>query len=304
MSPRAASTLLPGPVGLWTAALDTFDVPAVRDQVAALDEQGWDALWFGEAYGREAFTAAALYLGASRRMAVATGIASIYVRDAVAANAAGRLLEAMHSGRFVLGLGVSHAPLVERMRGHAYGKPVAAMREYLEALDRATSLAAGAEVAPPRVVAALGPRMLELSRQHADGAHPYLVTPAHTAQAREVLGEGPLLAVEEAVVLSDDPDVVRERAHWHLEIYTGLPNYRNSWLRQGFDETEFVRGGSDRLKSALVVGGDEQAVLDRAREHLDAGADHVCLQLLGPDALTAPVDDWARLAPAVASLRG
>ena len=295
--------LLPGPVGIWTAVLDALEVPAAQEQVAALDEQGWDALWFAEAYGREAFTAAALYLGASRRMAVATGIASIYGRDATAANGAARLLEAMHPGRFVMGLGVSHAPLVERVRGHAYGKPVAAMTEYLDALDGATYFAAGGATPPPRVLAALGPKMLELSRDRAQGAHPYLVTPEHTAQARAVLGDGPLLAVEQAVVLSDDPDVVRERAHWHLSIYTGLPNYRNSWLRQGFTEDDVVKGGSDRLKAALVAGGDEQAVLDRVQQHLDAGADHVCLQVLGPDALTAPVQEWARLATATATLR-
>ena len=295
-------TLLPGPVGVWTAALDALEPAAARDQVAALDEQGWDALWFGEAYGREAFTAAGAYLGASRRLAVATGIASIYARDAVAANAAARLLHALHPGRFVLGLGVSHAPLVERMRGHAYGRPLAAMREYLDAMDAAPCFAAGSDAAPPRVLAALGPAMLALSRDRAQGAHPYLVTPEHTAAAREVLGEGPLLAVEQSVVLSADPDVVRERAHWHLEIYTGLPNYRNSWLRQGFTVDDFPRGGSDRLKSALVVGG-EQAIADRVREHLDAGADHVCLQVLGADATTVPADDWARLAPVAASLR-
>ena len=295
-------SLLPGPVGLWTAALDALEPAAARDQVADLDEQGWDALWFGEAYGREALTAAALYLGASRRLAVATGIASIYARDAVATNAAGRLLEALHPGRFVLGLGVSHAPLVERMRGHAYGRPLTAMRDYLDAMDAAPCLAAGSDAAAPRVLAALGPAMLALARDRAQGAHPYLVTPEHTAAAREVLGQGPLLAVEQSVVLSDDPDVVRERAHWHLEIYTGLPNYRNSWLRQGFREQDFVRGGSDRLKQALVVGGEE-AIVDRVRAHLDAGADHVCLQVLAADVATVPADDWARLAPVVASLR-
>jgi probable F420-dependent oxidoreductase len=297
------TTLLPGPVGIWTGALDALEVPAAREQVAALDEQGWDALWFGEAYGREAFTAAQLYLGASSRLAVATGIAGIYGRDAVAANAAARTLEAAHPGRFVLGLGVSHAPLVERMRGHAYGQPLAAMREYLDALDAAPYLTAGGATPPPRVLAALGPRMLELARDRAQGAHPYLVTPEHTAGAREVLGDGPLLAVEQAVVLSDDPEVVRRRAHWHLGIYTGLRNYRNSWLRQGFAEEDLVRGGSDRLKAGLVVGGDEQAVLDRVRAHLDAGADHVCLQLLGDDPFSVPAADWARLAPAAGELR-
>jgi probable F420-dependent oxidoreductase len=134
------------------------------------------------------------------------------------------------------------------------------------------------------------------------GRPPYLTTPEHTASARAVLGDGPLLAVEQSVVLSDDPDVVRERAHWHLEIYTGLPNYRNSWLREGFVVEDLVRGGSDRSSRALVVGG-EQAILDRVREHLDAGADHVCLQVLGADATDVPADDWARLAPVVASLR-
>ena len=296
-------SLLPGPVGIWTGALDALEVPAARDQVAALDAQGWDALWFGEAYGREAFTAAALYLGATRRMAIATGIASIYGRDAMAANAAARLLEDQYPGRFVLGLGVSHAPLVERLRGHSYGRPLAAMRDYLDALDAARYLAAGGQVAPPRVLAALGPKMLELARDRAAGAHPYLVTPEHTAVARQTLGAGPLLAVEQAVVLSDDLDVVRRRAHAHLEIYTGLPNYRASWQRQGFAEDDAVRGGSDRLKAALVVGGDEQAVLDRVQAHLDAGADHVCLQVLGDDPFTAPVADWARLAPAMAAVR-
>jgi len=296
-------SLLPGPVGLWTTALDAVEPAAVPDVVGAMEEQGWDALWFGEAYGREAFTAAHLYLSASRRMAVATGIASIYGRDAVAASSAGRLLADLFPGRFLLGLGVSHAPLVERMRGHSYGKPLQAMREYLDAMDAAPWFAAGGQAPPPRVLAALGPKMLELARDGAAGAHPYLTTPEHTAQARAVLGEGPLLAVEQAVVLSDDVDVVRARAHWHLEIYTGLPNYRNSWFRQGFEEQDAVRGGSDRLKDALVVGGEE-AILERVQAHLDAGADHVCLQVLGPDAFTPPAADWARLAPVVKGLRG
>jgi len=284
-----------GRVGLWTGALDALEVPAARDQVAALDAQGWGALWFGEAYGREAFTAAQLYLGASERLVVATGIASIYGRDAVAANGAARTLEAAFPGRFVLGLGVSHAPLVERMRGHAYGRPVAAMRDYLDALDAAPYAAAGDTPAPPRVLAALGPRMLELARERAQGAHPYLVTPEHTAQARAALGPDALLAVEQAVVLADDVDEWRRRAHWHLEIYTGLPNYRASWRRQGFHDDDAVRGGSERLKQAMVVRGPD-AIRDRVRAHLDAGASHVCLQVLGADPFDVPAADWAALA--------
>ncbi len=286
-----------GAVGIWTAALDALDVPAARDAVAALDAQGWGALWFGEAYGREAFTAAQTYLAASSRITVATGIASIYGRDAVAANAAARTVEAAFPGRFVLGLGVSHAPLVERMRGHSYDRPLAAMGEYLDAMDAAPYAAAGSG-APPRLLAALGPRMLALSRDRAQGAHPYLVTPGHTARAREVLGQGPVLAVEQAVVVGDDVEQWRQRAHWHLEIYTGLPNYRASWARQGFGEADWVRGGSDRLKDAMVVRG-LPAIRRRVQEHLDAGASHVCLQVLGGDPLDVPAEDWARLAPAV-----
>jgi probable F420-dependent oxidoreductase len=293
--------LLPGPVGLWTAALEVVDVGAARDLVAELDEQGWDALWFGEAYGREAFTAAQLYLSASRRMAVATGIANIYGRDAVTAGSAARTLRAAYGGRFVLGLGVSHGPIVERLRRHTYGKPLQAMREYLDALDAAGYLGVDGDL-PPRVLAAIGPKMLELARDRADGAHPYHVTPEWTARAREVLGVGPLLAVEQAVVLDDDPQVVRERAHWFLEIYTGLPNYRAGWVRQGFADEDMVRGGSDRLKAAMVVGG-EAAIANRVREHLDAGADHVCLQVLGTSFLDVPRADWARLSPVVADLR-
>ena len=284
-----------GRVGIWTAALDALEVPAARDAVAALDAQGWGALWTGEAYGREAFTAASLYLSASERLVVGTGIASIYGRDAVSASSAARTLGAAFPGRFVLGLGVSHAPLVERMRGHQYGRPLAAMREYLDALDAAPYAAAGGQEPPPRVLAALGPKMLELARDRAQGAHPYLVTPEHTAGAREVLGQGPLLVVEQAVVLGDDEDEWRRRAHAHLEIYTGLPNYRASWVRQGFDEGDFPRGGSERLKAAMVTRGRDAAV-ERVQQHLAAGASHVCVQVLGADVFTAPQDDWAALA--------
>ncbi|MCW2499423.1 MAG: hypothetical protein JWN87_1099 [Frankiales bacterium] len=267
---------------------------AAREQVAALDEQGWGTLWFGEAYGREALTAAQIYLGASTRMAIATGIASIYGRDAVAMSAAARTLAT--TGRFLLGLGVSHAPLVERMRGHAYGRPLEAMREYLDAMDAAPYAVSGDEPPAPRVLAALGPKMLELARDRAQGAHPYLVTPEHTARARALLGPDAVLAVEQAVVLGTDAEQWRRRAHWHLEIYTGLPNYRNSWLRLGYTEDDFGRGGSDRLKDALVTRGPE-AARRRVQEHLDAGASHVCVQVLGPDVFTAPVEDWQELAP-------
>ena len=288
-----------GRIGLWTGSLEGVPVARMPEVLGELEEQGWGTLWFGEAVGREAFTAAQLYLGATSRMVFGTGIANIYGRDASAAGSAARTIEAQHPGRFVLGLGVSHAPLVERHRGHHYGRPLAAMREYLDALDRTRPLAAGEEAMPPVVLAALGPKMLELSRDRTAGAHPYLTLPEHTAQAREILGgtgdDGPALIVEHAAVLAegvdDDDEVWRSRAHDHLNVYTGLPNYRNSWTRQGFDESDYVRGGSERLKKALVTRGLE-ATRARVQEHLDAGASTVLVQVLGENVLVPPVADW------------
>ena len=294
-----------GRIGIWTGTLDALAPAAAQDAAAELDELGYGALWFGEAYGREALTHAAVLLAGTRRLTVATGIASIYARDAMAANAAARTLNALHPGRFLLGLGVSHAPLVERFRGHDYGRPVSAMRAYLDAMDGAAYLAGGgpeAEPAPPRVLAALGPRMLDLARERAAGAHPYLVTPEHTHQARERLGPDAVLAVEQAVVLTEDEAEFRRRAHAHLNIYTGLPNYRNNWLRLGFDESDMGRGGSERLADAPVGWGDEERALRLVCEHLEAGASHVCIQVLGPEAAVAPREDWRRLAPVALAL--
>lgn len=290
-----------GKVGLWTGSLEGVPPAGIPDLLGELDDQGWGSLWFGEAVGREAFTAAQLYLSATSRMAIGTGIANIYGRDASAAGAAARTIEALHPGRFVLGLGVSHAPLVERHRGHHYGRPLSAMREYLDALDRSQPMAAGEDTMPPVVLAALGPKMLELSRDRTSGAHPYLTLPEHTARAREILGgsgdDGPALVVEHAAVLAagveDDDELWRSRARDHLNIYTGLPNYRNSWTRQGFDESDYIRGGSDRLQAALVTRGIE-ATRVRVQEHLDAGASTVLVQVLGENVLAPPVEDWRR----------
>lgn len=275
-----------------------LEVSAAREQVAGLDAQGWGALWVPEAYGREPLVASAIYLAASEHIVIATGIANIWARDAVAAAAGSRTLEAAFPGRFVLGLGVSHAPVVERLRGHVYAKPLTAMREYLDAMDAAPYFAAGGQSPPPRLLAALGPKMLELARERTQGAYPYLVTPAQTARTRQIVGSDRLVAVEQAAVLDDDVDVWRNRAHEHLDTYTGLPNYRASWLRQGLDEDDLVRGGSDRLKSAMVSHGLE-ATLARVQEHHDAGADHVCVQLLASNAFDVPRADWVRLAEAL-----
>jgi probable F420-dependent oxidoreductase len=238
-------------------------------------------------------------LGGTSRLVVGTGIANIYARDAAASVNGGRLLSAAHGGRFVLGLGVSHKPLVERMRGHEYASPIETMAAYLQAMDGAPYMSSGSSDPAPRVLAALGPKMLTLAATAADGAHPYLVTPDHTASARATMGPGPLLIVEQAVALVDDEDEFVRRAHEHLNIYTGLPNYRNSWKRQGFTEEDFGRGGSRRLKDAMVVWGGEDTIKARVQEHLDAGADQVLLQVLGAELGDVPMDDWARLAPAL-----
>lgn len=301
-SPVAAAPDL-GRVGIWTAGFDLLPAAQLRETAAEVEELGYGTVWFGEAYGREAFTQAGLLLAATSRIVIATGIASMHGRDPVASRAAQATFASAYPGRFLLGLGVSHRPLVERLRRGAYEQPLSQMRAYLEHMDAVQPVADAGDQPQPRVLAALGPRMLELARDRAAGAHPYLVTPQHTAQAREVLGAGKVLAVEQAVVLTSDAEVARQRAHTHLEIYTGLPNYRASWRRQGFDpEQDFGRGGSQRLKDAMVAWGDVDACVARVREHLDAGADHVCVQVLGEYALAAPRDDWRELAPALTAL--
>jgi probable F420-dependent oxidoreductase len=288
-------------VGLWTMTLDAKDPGESADIASEVESMGYSALWIPEAYGRESFTNAGLLLADTTSLIVATGIANIWARDAVASANASKTLTAAYDDRFVLGLGVSHEPLVNGMRGHAYQTPYVAMREYLLAMDQSYMLAAEGSARSARVIAALGPKMLELAATLTDGAHPYLVTPAHTAQARSLLGEK-FLGVEQAVVLGQNREESLRRAHEHLEFYTGLPNYRNSWRRQGFSDDDMVRGGSERLCDALVAQGDEGSVLARVREHLDAGADHVCLQVLGADFGQVPLEEWRRLAPVVTTV--
>ena len=288
-------------IGVWSTAFDGMPAAAARSAAAEIEGLGYSSIWFGEAYGREAFMQASLLLSGSSTITVGTGIASIHARDAMAAAAASRTLEELYPGRFVLGLGVSHAPLVEKMRGGTYSKPLEQMQTYLEALAAAPYFAAPAAM-PQRVLAALGPKMLALSASHADGAHPYLVTPAHTAEARAAIGPDKMLVVEQAVVLTNDRDVFLERAHGHLNVYTGLPNYRNSWFRLGFSEDDAVRGGSVKLKEALVAWGSPEAIAARCQEHLDAGADQVVVQVLMSNPLESPSADWTALAPVLTAL--
>ena len=293
-------SVLGGEIGLWISSSDLNFVPApqAREVVAEIEELGYAALWFGEALGREAFTNASMFLSATSRLMVATGIANIFVRDAWATNAAAKTLAGAFPERFVLGLGVSHRPMVE-MRGHDYRSPLSTMRAYLEDMHEARFEAAQPEHDSPWLLAALGPKMLELSRDLADGAHPYLVTPQHTAEAREILGGGPLLAVEQAVIPTTDREEALRLARSHLSRYMRLPNYRNSWLRQGFTEEDLSDGGSERLAEGLVVWGSESDIRERVREHLSAGADQVCVQVVAEGPIDGLKEQWRALAPAL-----
>lgn len=291
-------SVLGGEVGLWSSNLNSVPAPQTREAVAEIEELGYAALWFGEALGREAFTNASMFLCATSRLVVATGIANIFVRDAWATNAAAMTLAGAYPDRFVLGLGVSHRPMVE-MRGHDYRSPLSIMRAYLEDMREARFDAAPPEHDSPWLLAALGPKMLELSRDLADGAHPYLVTPQHTAEAREILGDGPLLAVEQAVAPTRDREEALRLARSHLSRYLQLPNYRNSWLRQGFQEEDLSGDGSERLAEGLVAWGSESDIRERISEHLSAGADQVCVQVVTGGPTDDIRDRWRSLAPAL-----
>jgi len=287
-----------GTVGVWSWAHESLAPERSGEIAVELEALGYLALWCPEAWGREAFTNASLLLSKTTSLVLATGIANIWGRDAVTAANAAKTLTAAYHERFVLGLGVSHEPLVQGLRGHEYTAPLAAMKMYLAAMDTAPMFAPEGTTRVARVLAALGPRMLELAGAASDGAHSYLVTPEHTARAREIL-QDKFLGVEQAVVLGQSRDEYLRRAHEHLEIYTGLANYCNNWRRLGFGDQDFVRGGSERLCEAMVVHGDEGTVLKAVNAHREAGADHVCLQVLGSDLATPPIDEWRRLAPFV-----
>ncbi|MGW5265038.1 TIGR03620 family F420-dependent LLM class oxidoreductase [Microbispora sp. NPDC004025] len=286
-----------GRTGVWLSSLAVTPAARVRKAAAEIEELGYLALWVGETpAGREAFTHAALLLSATERLRVATGIANIWGRDAVAAaNGAATLAEAWDR-RFVLGLGVSHKPLVTG-RGHDYSAPLSYMRDYLDAMDR-TSFGAPLAETPPRLLAALRRGMLELAAERAQGALPYFAPPEHTAKAREILGPAPVLAPEQAVVLETDAGRAREIAREHVAGYLALPNYVNNLRELGFSDDDFADGGSDRLVDAIVVRGEPEAIAERVRAHHDAGADHVCVQPLA-DSVDVQIEHLRLLAPAL-----
>ncbi len=283
-----------GRVGVWLGALGGEPWERARAAAQRIEALGYRALWLSDTpAGKEPLTHAALLLGATERLVLATGIANIWSRDAIAARNAAFALADAHPGRFTLGLGVSHAPAVQ-LRGHEYRRPLAAMRAFLDGFDAAPYQPPAPARPVPLVLGALRSKMLALAGERATGAHPYFTPVAHTARAREMLGRagGGLLAPEVSVAV--DGDVARGRQF--TKYYLRLPNYANNLRELGFDEDDIADGGSDRLVEAVVGLGDVDAVATRVRDHLDAGADHVCVQPVATD-LDGALDELERLAP-------
>lgn len=287
-----------GTVGIWQGVLDAHPAAVVREVVAELDERGWPCLWIPETVSRDPFVSAAVVLEATNRMKVATGIASIWARDAMTTSNASLTLNEAYDGRFLLGLGVSHHTITEWVRKHDYSKPYSTMREYLERMDRSMYKGPQPAEPPSRVIAALGPKMLRLSAEMADGCHPYFVPVEHTAIAREAVGPDKLVAVEQMVVFETDPSTARDIARKHMKIYLGLPNYANNLVRLGYSQEE-IDAASDRVVDAIVAWGTLDDVLARVKAHQDAGASHVCIQVLQDDGTAIPRRQWSELADAL-----
>ena len=284
-----------GRYGIWYGMVDTLPTPEARRAAQLVEELGFGALWVAEAVGRDPFVSATVLLAATETLAVATGIANIYARDPMTMAAGQKTVAEAFPGRFLLGLGVSHGHLVAGIRKHDYSKPYSYMVEYLEKMASSLFMAVGPSEDPGLVLAALGPKMLELSANSANGAHPYFTTPEHTRIARETMGPDALLAPEQMVVLSTDPQEARRIARAGMKIYLGLPNYFNNLVRLGFDESDRADGGSDRLVDAIVAWGTPEQIAARVQEHHDAGADHVCIQVL-QDGMAMPEAQWRALA--------
>jgi probable F420-dependent oxidoreductase len=285
-----------GRVGVWSFALQRLPAVDAGAAMRTFEELGYPAVWMPESVGsKEVLAHSALLLGASERAIVAPGIASIYARDPMAmANGAKALAEA-YPGRFVLGIGVSHAPSVA-VRGGSYGKPVETMREYLDGMASAAYAGPEPSEAVPLVLAALGPRMLELAAERADGAHPYFVPVEHTAVARAAVGSETCLAVEQTAVLSTDPSEGRRIGRAFARHYLALPNYANNLRRLGWPDEDIASDGSDRLIDAVVAWGDVDAIVARVRAQLDAGADHVCVQVRSESAADPALEGYRELA--------
>lgn len=280
--------------GVWSAALRYGDRTLAQDATAELEALGYTAAWIPDV-GGNVFASIENLLQATSSITIATGILNLWMHDADETASEHARLTGAHGRRLLMGIGVSHAPLIDNATSRRYEKPLAEMRTYLDGLDAASTPLAIED----RVLAALGPKMLALAGERTAGTHPYLVTPEHTAVARAALGPGKLVLPEQAVVLESDPATARAIARAHLAGYLSLPNYTNNWKRLGFTDDDLEAGGSDRLVDAFVAWGDEEAIVARVEAHRAAGADHVCVQVLTADLVAAPLAEWRALAPAL-----
>lgn len=289
-----------GKLGIW-GLFSHLSASAFAALAQSTEKWGYGTLWLPEAFGRDPLVASSWALANTTTLGVATGIASIYARDGFATVNAQYALAEQSKGRFLLGLGVSHRPFVEQVRGHRYEKPLTAMRAYLEAMARVQYAGAAPAEKPKTVLAALGPGMLHLAAELADGAHTYNVNPDHTEQARAILGPGKLLCPEQMAVLETDPATARGIGRRVMSHSLRLPNYHASFLRMGFTEEDLRNDGSDKLIDSIIAWGDEAAIRARIQQHWDAGADHVCIQSLPRNGMALGVEDlkvFEILAPA------
>lgn len=282
-----------GRIGVWAGGpwRDRDRVAEAQDVVAVLESLGYGTLWLSGGFKGPIQNLYEPLLDATKTMTIASGIASIWHTSPDVAKDAFAEFEKAYPGRFLLGIGASHAPFVERS-GESYDHPYAHMVEYLDALDQ------GPRPVPAnrRILAALGPRMLRLGAERSLGAHPYFVPVEHTEIAREILGEGPLLAPEQAVVVERDRETALRVAREHLKVYLALPNYTSNLRRLGFTDADLEPPGSASTADRLVFMGDARTVAHRVGEHFSLGADHVCLQVLAADASVFPRDEYAQLA--------
>ncbi|MBI3648716.1 MAG: TIGR03620 family F420-dependent LLM class oxidoreductase [Actinobacteria bacterium] len=288
-----------GRIGAWTFAFDALPAWRVREVAAEIESLGFGALWVPEgSASREIFAHMSLLLSATERITVGSGIANITLRHPHAMASGARTLADAYGERVVLGIGVGH-PYSTEMRGIEWARPLSRMRDYLDIMDAAPSTIPEPAVPARRLLAALGPRMLSLSRERALGAHSYFVPVEHTIRAREILGPAAVLAVEQTVVADADPSRARSIARSWAAHYLELPNYGNNLLRLGFAQQDLTGGGSDRLIDATVAWGGVEAVTGRVLEHLDAGADHVCLQVISGERADPSVPQLLELAAAL-----
>lgn len=275
-----------GRLGVWYSMDKLGSAQQIKAFAALVERLGYDTLWYPESRGYESFSVAAFVLGNTAKLKLGSSIASIYARDAFTSRRGMISLNELYGGRFILGLGVSHAPMVEGIRGHTYQKPVPVMRDYIDAMCKGES---GTQDLP-LAIAALRPLMLKLSADRTRGALPYNTTPEHTAKAAKLLGKGKWLVAEQKVCVETDAAKARALGRKELARYMTLDNYRNSWLEIGFTEADLANGGSDRFIDAMVLWGDAAKVKQGLRAHFSAGATHVCIQPVHAEGDTAARD--------------